>query len=218
MTTRDTDSLIWSLDYAARRLAGAFDLAFPGGASGSHMLRGAWAAACREVRYLDMMVRRLLVFMAGRITVETLSARQRPLCASPPPESGTPPTYPPAPAFALNERLPSLAQIQAMATGTPLGLTAPRPSALGEPAPVVSAARLAARFAALTRVLENHERYARLYARRLWRKGGRLGTVALKLVHGIRPGLARGGTLDLAASAYMEAERLCFCVLSRAPQ
>ncbi|MEL6664419.1 MAG: hypothetical protein AAFR33_15610, partial [Pseudomonadota bacterium] len=87
----------------------------------------------------------------------------------------------------------------------------------GQPALVVSTARLAARFAALARVLDDPERYARLYARRLWRAGGRIGKTALKLVHGMRPALARGGTLDLAASAYQEAERLCFLVLNRPP-
>jgi len=213
MTQRDHDSLLWSLDYATRRLVGAFDLAFPGGVAGSHMLRGAWRAACREVAYLEMMVRRLLVFMAGCIEVDR--AAVRPSWLGPAPAPARPVDAAPCPApFALNEALPSLARIRAMMGDAPVARPAGPFGAGGEPRPVVSAARLAARFAALARVLDAPERYARLYARRLWRVGGRIGAVALKLVHGRRPALARGGTLDLSASAYMEAERLCFLVLN----
>ena len=215
MTHRDHDSLTWSLDYAARRLAGAFGLAFPGGVAGSHVLRGAWRAACRELRYLEMMVRRLIVFMAGSIAPDR-RARGLSRPASP---TQTVQAHPSSrhSGFALNEPLPSLAQLQAMVNAAPRALPARVFGAGGEAHPVVCAGRIAARFAALARVLDNPERYARLCARRLWRAGGRIGRVTLKLLHGLRPALARGGTLDLAASAYMEAERLCFLVLNRPP-
>ncbi|MEL6956666.1 MAG: hypothetical protein AAFO88_08490, partial [Pseudomonadota bacterium] len=131
MTKRDTDSLTWSLDFTARRLAGAFDLAFPGGAAGSHMLRAAWAAACREVRYLEMMVRRLLVFMAGRLAVEALPGGPALVLASQP-QGRFPPL---SPNFALNERLATLAQIQAMMADAPPARSAGVFDASGQPAP-----------------------------------------------------------------------------------
>ncbi|MEL6753271.1 MAG: hypothetical protein AAFO57_04540, partial [Pseudomonadota bacterium] len=67
MTPRDADSLAWSLEFAARRLEGALALAAPSGVLGSHLLRGVWRAACREVHYLEMIVRRLLVALAGQL-------------------------------------------------------------------------------------------------------------------------------------------------------
>ncbi|MEM1346544.1 MAG: hypothetical protein AAGI34_18440 [Pseudomonadota bacterium] len=214
MTTQDTESFDWNMDYAARRLALAFDLAFPGGVANSHMLRLAWHSACRELRYLEMMVRRLLVFLAGSIKLNDENPVRRAGKRMP---KDTAKHADRSAGFALNETLATYEEILAMAHGTS---RAPASAAYREPQalhPVVSAERIAARFAALARVLEAPDHYARLYARRFWRGGKRVGTLSIKLVHWKRPALARSGTLDLATSAYMEAVRLCFVVLNRPP-
>ncbi|MEM9740808.1 MAG: hypothetical protein AAF829_13180, partial [Pseudomonadota bacterium] len=71
MTPRDHDSLAWGLGYASQRLEGALALAAPGGAMAPYVLRGVWRAACRELHYLELFVRRLLLCMAGEMVVET---------------------------------------------------------------------------------------------------------------------------------------------------
>ncbi|MEL6957265.1 MAG: hypothetical protein AAFO88_11545, partial [Pseudomonadota bacterium] len=76
------------------------------------------------------------------------------------------------------------------------------------PAPVMDAARLARRFAALAAVLADPEPHALRLAKRMHQ-----GKAILRL--GTAPALARGGTLDLGASAYFEAERLALTVLNR---
>jgi len=229
MTLRDRESLAWSLEYAARRLAGAFDLAAPSGVLGSHLLRGVWRAACRELHYLELMVRRLIVAMAGQVRLDAprisgiqdkkaaLSTIHRGAKRSG--DQGENPTK--TPVFPVFDRRPGLAALQrrldavAMWEGAESDGDVPAPAAGActfprpEPDRVVAAARLAARFAALFDVLEDPARHARRLAR--WRARRQASPLRLGTV----PALARGGTLDLCHSAFFEAERLALTVLNR---
>ncbi|MEO0786905.1 MAG: hypothetical protein AAFY10_14510, partial [Pseudomonadota bacterium] len=90
----------------------------------------------------------------------------------------------------------------------PDAISCPTSPARPDPAPVMDAARLARRFAALAAVLANPEPHALRLAKRMHQ-----GKAVLRL--GTAPALARGGTLDLGASAYFEAERLALTVLNR---
>ncbi|MEM1150342.1 MAG: hypothetical protein AAGI03_07270 [Pseudomonadota bacterium] len=74
MTPRDRESLALSLGYAARRLDGALALAAPCGVLSRHVLRGVWRAACRELHYLELFMRRLLLCMAGDIAISPRAA------------------------------------------------------------------------------------------------------------------------------------------------
>ncbi|MEL6567944.1 MAG: hypothetical protein AAFQ22_05960 [Pseudomonadota bacterium] len=210
MTPNDRASLAWSLGYAARRLEGALALAAPSGALGSHVLRGVWRSACRELYFLELFVRRLLVYMAGQIAVAPCS-RQVAASASPRENTHKTPVFP---VFdrceslnALQKRLGAIGhwegEVSGQAPDPRSGNTSP------EPAPAMPAARLAARFAALADVLERPQHHARRLAR--WR--ARRAAAALRL--GTVPSLARGGPLDLATSSYFEAERLALTVLNR---
>ncbi|MEL6663487.1 MAG: hypothetical protein AAFR33_10835 [Pseudomonadota bacterium] len=210
MTPRDADSLAWSLDFAARRLDGAWELA-GGPALGSHMLRGVWRATCRELRYLEMFVRRLLVFMAGQITLAPTVKRPAP---DGPMASMVRPTK--QPAFAVFDPLLSVDAILKRygSNGVDDAQLMPPDWPLTKAHPVVSAAGIAARFAALQRVLEDPGRHARRLARALDRQRGQPGRATpIRLGHA--PQLARGGPLDLMRSAYFEAERLALTFLNR---
>ncbi len=218
MTCRDRESLAWSLEYAARRLAGAFDLAAPTGVLGSHLLRGVWRAACRELHYLELMVRRLIVAMAGQVRLEVPRPGGARFANGFAPESKQKPAK--APVFPVFDRKPGLAALQrrlgavAVWDGAHGDGDVPAPAACDgtfprpEPARVVEAARLAARFAALFDVLEDPDRHARRLAR--WRARRQASPLRLGAV----PALARGGTLDLCHSAFFEAERLALTVLN----
>ncbi|MEM6947248.1 MAG: hypothetical protein AAF486_04080 [Pseudomonadota bacterium] len=224
MDQRDQDSLDWSFDYAARRLDSARALAFPAGRGEAAIQRGAWRAACSELRYLEMMVRRLLICLAGAfLDGPWRSPRKR----GAPPRAPTKPCAgdPRRPSFALNERLMSPAQVQAALFGRPVipksADTRQAPWAdAPEPPPVVDARRLAARFAALARVLAGPEPYARAYARRVrraWHPAS--GGIGVRLRPRARPGPARrtgrATSLSLERSAFEEAERLSLLTLNR---
>ncbi|MEM1105550.1 MAG: hypothetical protein AAGH87_04095, partial [Pseudomonadota bacterium] len=183
MDTMDRESLAWSFGFAARRLDSARELAGPQGLACGYMLRAAWRAACREVLYLEMFVRRLLVAMAGDVV---LAPRAKTPAAEPDPKAGPKPATaaPSLPSFCITD--PPYAPVNCLnlVSATPLPALplpgTPRPGAafmLAGPAPdpVVSAQRLAARFAALAAALEAPERYAARIARRLERR--RLGLV-----------------------------------------
>ncbi|MEM6948011.1 MAG: hypothetical protein AAF486_07955, partial [Pseudomonadota bacterium] len=185
MDTLDRESLAWSFGFAARRLEGARELAGPQGLACGYMLRAAWRAACREVLYLEMFVRRLLVAMAADVVLA-----KTPVPAAqadrPKPKAGPKPANaaPSLPSFSITD--PPYAPVNCLnfVSATPLPALplpgTPRPGAafmLAGPAPdpIVSAQRLAARFAALAAALEAPERYAARIARRLERR--RLGLV-----------------------------------------
>ncbi|MEM1105145.1 MAG: hypothetical protein AAGH87_02060 [Pseudomonadota bacterium] len=216
MDQNDRDSLAWSLEYAAQRLAGALALAAPSGAFGAYVLRGTWAAACRELHYLELFVRRLLVCLAGEVRLGEAASGGCPSTA--PPTAKSAEKADKTPIFPVFDAQPSLAALRRLLATTPeLGRAPPAPGApsLGAlpgpaPSPVVPARRLAARFAALARVLDDPRRYARRLAR--W-SARRRAAPALHL--GAVPGLARGRGLDLARSAFLEAKRLALLTLNR---
>ncbi|MEL6663109.1 MAG: hypothetical protein AAFR33_08895, partial [Pseudomonadota bacterium] len=200
MTPRDRASLAWSLDYAAQRLDGALALAAPAGALGSHLMRGVWAAACRELHYLEMLVRRLLVCLAGQIEVTSTASDKGRQSSRLVAQSKTHSNRPVAsqnadkpPLFPVSDRKLSPSQIQARLHAMTVGdaLQNSRKSHAmnfntDSPALVVDAARLAARFAALADVLADPERHARRLA--LWRV--RRASAVLRL--GAAPALAKG--------------------------
>lgn len=215
MTPREEESLAWSLGFAARRLGGALDLAAPGGWIGSHVLRGVWRAACRELHYLEMMVRRLLVAMAGELEL-SVSRKVPNACAGVCGDTSDALRNRGKSTFFLvfDRKLgPAAVQARLAAIGIWEGdVSAALPKCVfgtpPEPEPVVDAAHLAARFAALASVLADPEAHARRMALKMSRGGD-----PIRL--GARPALARGGTLDLTTSAFVEAERLALKVLNR---
>ncbi|MEM1149510.1 MAG: hypothetical protein AAGI03_03000 [Pseudomonadota bacterium] len=221
MTPRDAESLAWSLGFAARRLAGARDLAAPKGWIGSHVLRGIWQAACRELHYLEVMVRRLLVAMAGEMTelvqpqpADTSIRRPKaepitPCVNGPSGKGASPPMFSVHDTKlgpkALQARLSAMGHWEGeVPTRLPEGVFGARPASSS----VVEASALADRFVALAAVLADPEPYAKRMALKLGR-----GVSPLRL--GVRPALARSGALDLATSAFFEAERLALTVLNR---
>ncbi|MEN0079347.1 MAG: hypothetical protein AAF753_09580 [Pseudomonadota bacterium] len=230
MDTLNRESLAWSFGFAARRLDSARELAGPQGLACGYMLRAAWRAACREVLYLEMFVRRLLVAMAGDVVLAPLAKTPAP--AKPDPKAGPKPANaaPSLPGFSITD--PPYAPVNCLnlVSATPLPALplpgTPRPGAAfmlagPSPDPVVPAQRLAARFAALAAALEAPERYAARIARRLERR--RLGLVrsaARRVIRlGYPPALVgrRASVLDLPRSSYYEAERLALLTLNRGP-
>ncbi|MEM1106247.1 MAG: hypothetical protein AAGH87_07630, partial [Pseudomonadota bacterium] len=142
MDTMDRESLAWSFGFAARRLEGARELAGPQGLACGYMLRAAWRAACREVLYLEMFVRRLLVAMAGDVVLAPLAKRPAP--AMPAPKAGAKPANaaPSLPSFSITD--PPYAPVNCLnlVSATPLPALplpgTPRPGAafmLAGPAP-----------------------------------------------------------------------------------
>ncbi|MEM1105895.1 MAG: hypothetical protein AAGH87_05850 [Pseudomonadota bacterium] len=225
MTQRDRDSLAWSLDFAARRLAAAFALAAPSGALGPYLARAAWRAACREVQYLELFVRRLLVCMAAGMKIRAPLAtapREALVKAQPAPPPAAERAARPAPLLPVFDRQPSWAELKRQLACWEDGESPPisdwthRPKAYL--APMVDARRLAARFAALARALEAPERPARRLARWMARAEARRrqGAGPRPALHVMAiPSLARGRDLDLDRSAFLEAKRLALEALDR---
>ncbi|MEM9738882.1 MAG: hypothetical protein AAF829_03370 [Pseudomonadota bacterium] len=217
MTTRDAESLAWSLGFARRKLEGAFALAAPTGTLGRHILRGAWAAACRDLHYLEMLVRRLLVALAGQLDckVETRRAGSaRGQTGQTGDGAGNSRRHGKAhPLFPACDRRMALSHILSGLSlftdrAAPVSARNPADPTALRPHPVIEARRLAERFAALVDVLTNPEAHALRLARAI-----KSGHSPLRL--GTPPALARGDAMDLHTSAYVEAERLALVTLNR---
>ncbi|MEM1105691.1 MAG: hypothetical protein AAGH87_04810 [Pseudomonadota bacterium] len=228
MTERDRESLAWSLDYAARRLAAAQAGAAPAAGLAGYVVRAVWRAASRELDYLEAMVRRLLLAMASDLMAKRASkppvdpsgpgagAKPRPARGERP-SAGRP--SPRRAVLRLTDRFPSQADLrrQLAASYFEAGCAPPprpvQPAAAGNsarPAPLVKAAHMAGRFAALAAVLAEPGPAARRMANYVERCGGRQPIRMRR-----RPALARGGNLDLATGAFIEAERLAVAALDR---
>jgi len=222
MDQRDADSLAWSLDFAARRLEGALALATRDTGPVAFMLRGVWRAACRELLYLEMMVRRLIVCLAAQVEIVRPPSRPG---GGPAARSAPKPVSRAAraPGFGLFDPLDSpnaiLARMQAASNPVPTPATTVRAATPGTGAPVVAAGRLLARFAALAQALADPGRQARRLARIMdtrrarAAKGHAVRVTPLRL--GQAPALARTRGLSLESSAYGEAERLALKALNR---
>ncbi len=221
MDQRDADSLAWSLDFAARRLEGALALATRDTGSVAFMLRGVWRAACRELLYLEMLVRRLIVCLAAQVEpVRPPSGPARGPAARCAPKPVKPAAR--AQGFGLFDPLDSPNAILARMLAASNPGRAPAVAVRAEPAagtPVVAAGRLLARFAALAQALAHPDRQARRLARimdtrrALAANGHALRVTPLRL--GQAPALARARGLSLESSAYGEAERLALKALNR---
>jgi len=222
MDQRDADSLAWSLDFAARRLEGALALATRDTGPVAFMLRGVWRAACRELLYLEMMVRRLIVCLAAHVEIvrpPSGPARGQAARSAPKPVSRAAR----ASGFGLFDPLDSpnaiLARMQAASNPLPTPAVTVRAATPGNGAPVVAAGRLLARFAALAQALADPGRQARRLARIMdtrrarAAKGHAVRVTPLRL--GQAPALARTRGLSLESSAYGEAERLALKALNR---
>jgi len=209
MNDRDAESLRWSWDYVARGLAGLLALLGWAGFAPSHMLRGAWRMANREMRYLEGMARRLVLAEAGALAglsppapLSRRPARKdraarprgeypRGFCLAAPFRAADHPCWP--------------------GPGRPgAGQDAPAPMAPGvgaEPPPVVTARGLAARIEALEGLIAAPEKAARRMVRQL-----RAARIVPCLV---APPSVRNRPLDLMQSAFFEAERLALLGLRR---
>jgi len=205
MNDRDAESLRWSWDYVARGLAGLLALLGWAGFAPSHMLRGAWRMANREMRYLEGMARRLLVAEAGAL---------QPLPARAPSGPRKPDARPPRPrapraprGFALIEPVPEAIFNCWFDDEDPPAPKDPWPCSAGAH-PAVPAHALAARISALKSLLDAPEKAARRVARMLARHASPLCLARRRPVE-------RGGTLDLKRSAFFEAERLALDVINR---
>ncbi|MEM1106042.1 MAG: hypothetical protein AAGH87_06605 [Pseudomonadota bacterium] len=236
MTPNDRDSLAWSLDYAARTLAGAMARLAPKAPAMPYLARGAWIAACRELQFLELFVRRLLICLAGDIAerfchrglpAPEAAERAAKAAVARGGAAGSPPRgRRPAPVFPAFDRFFTKAQIQrwldcseqayappgwAEAAPDAGTLADARPLAcLARLAPMVDGRRIAERFAALAAVLADPEPHARRLAR--WQVRRRRSALCLGRV----PTLAKAGVLDLASSSFFEAERLAVAAINRA--
>ena len=183
-------ALAWSWQRLAALVAGLGLVIAP---AAGWLGRGAWRAACRQVRLAEALARRLLICRAGELGFVPAPARCKVPAAQPAPLPQSE-TAPPQAVFALVDRLGGLSGTGF--AGVPAGLGA---SDAGE----VSIAGLARRLAGLQAVLADPEPYARRLARRLFGSGGSNRRTS-PLRPGAPPGRRRGGivldqdALDLA--------------------
>lgn len=206
MTETDRLSLNWCLDLAARRVGEAVRRGFEGGFV-SHIPRGLWAALCREVAFLEAVVRRLLIALVGVLPEPAKAHARRAISpvssrgTAPSPPSGTALLEPLPDAVAMMARLMGEAQTGRKSGGNPL------------PA-VMPAARLWNRLASLKALLADPEAAARRMARRLALRR-ELRKSPLHLGH--RPAAARSRHWSQERDVFFEVARLALLVLNRPP-
>lgn len=206
MTETDRLSLNWCLELAARRVGQAVLRGFEGGFV-SHIQRGLWAALCREVAFLEAVIRRLLIALVG-VLPEARGPRDRP--------AHRPHSLPTTAASgrfgtALLEPLPN--PVAMMARLTREGQICPKTGGNTLPS-VMPAARLWNRLASLSALLADPEATARRMARRLACRRARRKS-PLHLSH--RPAAARSRHWNQERDVFSEATRLALIVLNRPP-